>query len=71
MRIGGFLGRVVDLALYETDVLGSKPLPGGLSTNPRLMFVTFASVSVHSCHTYAHIEFVYVSLAPMELEWAF
>jgi hypothetical protein len=51
MRIGGFLGRVVDLALYETDVLGLKPPPGGLSTNPRLMFVTFASVSVHSCHT--------------------
>ena len=30
----GFLGRVVDLALYETKVLGSKPLLGGLSTNP-------------------------------------
>jgi len=44
----GFLGRVVDLALYETKVLGSKPPPGGLSTNPRLTFVTFAPVSVHS-----------------------
>jgi hypothetical protein len=30
----GFLGRVVDLALYETKVLGSKPPLGGLSTNP-------------------------------------
>ena len=45
------IGRLVDLALYKTKVLGSKPPPGGLSTNPRLMFVTFASVSVHSCHT--------------------
>ena len=30
----GFLGRVVDLALYETKVLGSNPPLGGLSTNP-------------------------------------
>ena len=64
MRIGGFLGRVVDLALYETDVLGLKPPPGGLSTNPRLIFVTFASVSVHLCHTLAHIEFVYALSRP-------
>ena len=54
----GFLGRVVDLALYETKVLGSKPPPGGLSKKPRLTFVTFAPVSVHSPHK-AHIEFVY------------
>jgi len=47
-RVPGFLGRVVDLALYETKVLGSKPPPGGLSTNSRLTFVTFAPVSVHS-----------------------
>ncbi len=33
-RIHGFLGQVVDLALYETKVLGSKPQLGGLSTNP-------------------------------------
>jgi hypothetical protein len=46
----GFLGQVVDLALYVTKVLGSKPLPGGLSTNPQLTFVTFAPVSVHSPH---------------------
>jgi hypothetical protein len=46
-----FLGRVVDLALYETKVLGSKPPPGGLSKNPRLTFVTFAPVSVHLPHT--------------------
>ncbi len=46
----GFLGRVVDLALYEMKVLGLKPPPGGLSTNPRLTFVTFAPVSVHSPH---------------------
>jgi hypothetical protein len=46
----GFLGRVVDLALYETKVLGLKPPPGGLSKNPRLTFVTFAPVSVHSPH---------------------
>ena len=32
--VHGFLGRVVDLALYETKVLGSKPPPGGLSKNP-------------------------------------
>jgi hypothetical protein len=44
---GGFLGRVVDLALYKTKVLGLKPPPGGLSTNPRLTFVTFAPVSFH------------------------
>jgi len=48
--IAGFLGRVVDLALYKTKILGSKPPPGGLSTNPRLTFVTFAPVSVHSPH---------------------
>ncbi len=29
-----FVGRVVDFALYETKVLGSKPPLGGLSTNP-------------------------------------
>jgi hypothetical protein len=46
----GFLGRVVDLALYKTKVLGLKPPPGGLSTNPQLTFVTFAPVSVHSPH---------------------
>ena len=46
----GFLGRVVDLVLYETKVLGLKPPPGGLSTNPQLTFVTFAPVSVHSPH---------------------
>jgi hypothetical protein len=35
IEVNGFLGRVVDLALYKTKVLGSKPPPlGGLSTNP-------------------------------------
>jgi hypothetical protein len=37
--VNGFFGRVVNLAPYETNVLGSKPPPGGLSTNPRLTFV--------------------------------
>jgi hypothetical protein len=34
IKMACFLGRVVDLALYETKVLGSKPPPGGLSKNP-------------------------------------
>ncbi len=39
----GFLGQVVDLALYETDVLGSKPPPGGLST-------LLPCLSIHATH---------------------
>jgi hypothetical protein len=42
----GFLSQVVDLAFYRTCVLGLKPLPGGLSSNPWLKFVYPSRVSL-------------------------
>ena len=50
----GFIGQVVDLVLYETNVLGSKPPPGtgGLRTNPRLMFVLLLLPCLSICATH-------------------
>jgi hypothetical protein len=48
----GFLGQVVDLALYETNVLGSKPPPVRLSTNPQLTCVLFSLPCLSICATH-------------------
>jgi hypothetical protein len=43
---------VVDLALYKTNVLVSKPPPVGLSTNPRLTCLLFSLPFLSICATH-------------------